>query len=358
MTAVPSLPLEGLYLHLVRSGFPLSVRDFEDALLALRAGHGLHRRDELRRLCKALWARTEPELAQIDRLFEHFPWPSAEEIRKATGRATGELERSSGPDPEGLGRALPPDSSSASPRPALAFVAPDQSGIGLPRARVPALPDESYVMSPRPAIPLRSLIVALRRYRLAQRSGPRTEIDIPATITEQCRRGTLIEPVLLPARRNQARLLVLVDASPSMTPWRHMHRLLREALERSQLASTGLYFFDNVPADDLYEQDSLTRPLPLKSGIERYADHALLVVGDAGAVRGASSRERIARTRAFVERVRPTWREIAWLNPMPRKRWMGTSAGRVERLQGVAMTELTDDGLTFAVDYLRGKRTS
>ena len=54
-----TLPLEGLYLHLVRSGFPLSARDYQDAVTALRSGFGGRRRADLERLCAALWARTE-----------------------------------------------------------------------------------------------------------------------------------------------------------------------------------------------------------------------------------------------------------------------------------------------------------
>jgi hypothetical protein len=41
---------------------------------------------------------------------------------------------------------------------------------------------------------------------------------------------------------------------------------------------------------------------------------------------------------------------------MPRLRWAGTGAGRIAREAGVAMLELTDDGLIHAVDVLRGRR--
>jgi uncharacterized protein with von Willebrand factor type A (vWA) domain len=102
-------------------------------------------------------------------------------------------------------------------------------------------------MIPRTPVTLRALVIAWRRFRLAQRTGPRTELDIAATIAEKCRRGRLIEPALVAARRNQARLVLLVDASASMEPWRPLSRLLAESLDRSQLAHAALYFFDNVP---------------------------------------------------------------------------------------------------------------
>ena len=62
------LPLEGLYLRLVKAGMPISVRDYQDALFALRSGDGLHSREELHWLCEALWARTDQEVALLDDL--------------------------------------------------------------------------------------------------------------------------------------------------------------------------------------------------------------------------------------------------------------------------------------------------
>src|SRR6478609_845975 len=84
----PPLPLEGLYLHLVRQGFPLSVRDYEAALSALRHGYGLPRREDLQWLCTTLWARTDQEVAALDRLFRQFPTPTPEEVRTLAGERT------------------------------------------------------------------------------------------------------------------------------------------------------------------------------------------------------------------------------------------------------------------------------
>jgi hypothetical protein len=239
--------------------------------------------------------------------------------------------------------------------PEVEFTTPTQSGIGLPRVKVHYDSGDIYIHTPRPLIGLRSLIITWRRFRLAQRSGPRVELNIEATIAEQCRRGMLVDLVLLPARRNQARIAVLVDASPSMITWRHMNQLLSESLERSQLAHTAIYFFDNSPVDDLHEVEMLNRPIPITRALEINAHCALLIVSDAGAARGKFDRERLAKTKKFIEQVGASWHPIAWLNPMPRARWAGTTAERVSRLPGLAMFELTEDGLIHAIDFMRGK---
>jgi uncharacterized protein with von Willebrand factor type A (vWA) domain len=354
-----AVPLEGLYLHLVRNGFPLSVRDFQDALAALRQGHGLHRRDDLRWLCQTLWARTDQEAIRLERLFRAFPRPSREQIRALTGEGTrtGETGQPQRGEP---GRELPAERSPepAQQGPAIDFGAPTESGVGLPRAQVNRAADDAFIFTPRTLVSLRALIVAWRRFRVAQRCGPPVELDIEATITEQCRRGTLVEPTLLPARRNQARLAVLVDASPSMVSWRPMNQLIVDSLDASQLGHAAIYFFDNTPEEDLHETDALNRPVPLAKALQDHPHCALLVVSDAGAARGRNDRgARLRETFRFIKKVRGEWTPIAWLNPMRRPRWSGTTAERIARLPGLGMFELNDDGLIHAVDYLRGKRS-
>lgn len=351
------LPLEGLYLHLVRSGFPVSIREYQDALAALRAGYGVGGREDLRWLCEALWARTDQEVSRLQRLFRALPRPTPEQVREWAGEpraaepsrpteggsAGGAVPRAARPAPEGM--------------PIVEFAPAAQAGVGLPRARVPVAAGEAFIFTPRPLISLRALIVAWRRFRLTQRSGPRVELDLDATVAEKCRRGTLLEPVLLPARRNQARLMVLVDASPSMVAWRHMNALWAESLEGSQLARHGLHFFDNVP-DRLCPSDTLARPVPLAEMLQAHPERPALIVSDAGAARGRLVRDRLEQTRELVERARSTWQPMAWLNPMPRARWGGSSAERIARIRGLAMFELSPDGLIHAVDYLRGKRSA
>lgn len=348
---VSSIPLEGLYLHLVRSGFPLSVRDYQDALTALRYGYGLHRREDLRWLCESLWVRSDQELSRVERMFRDFPRPSSEQIRKLTGkRARKDSSR------ERAGKST--GSEVAEQAPAIEFAPPTQGGVGIPRAQLPRDAFNLYILTPRPVVSLRSVIIAWRRFRLAQRSGPRVEADIGATIAEQCRQGILVEPVLVPARRNQARVVVLVDSSPSMIVWRHINQLLADSLERSKLAHATIFFFDNIPIEDVYEVDTLQRRVSLAHALMRSAQSALLIVSDAGAVRGRLDRGRLTQTRRFVEGIKTTWQPIAWVNPMPRVRWTGSTAEHIARLPGLAMFELNDEGWIHAIDYLRGKRSA
>ena len=353
------LPLEGIFLHLVRSGFPLSVRDYEDALAALRLGHGTLTRERLHWLCETLWAHSEEERIRLETLFRNFTRPTPEAIRTMTRAYEQQdgVSAQSGGTEKGKADAERQSDQGAAPAPLVEFAAPEKTGgIGLPQAQVPSTLLRPHILTPRSAVGLRQMIVTWRRFRLARRTGPKVQLDIDATIAEKCRCGTLTEPVLIPARSNQARVLVLFDASPSMVPWYRTGQVLAESLFRAQLGHAAIYYFNNDPGDGLFESDRLIRPRALQDVGRLHPGCALLVVGDAGAARGRADRERVRSTRQFVNHARDAeWWPIAWLNPMPRQRWAGSSAARIAAIPGIAMFELTDDGLVMAVDHFRGK---
>ena len=84
------------------------------------------------------------------------------------------------------------------------------------------------------------MIVTWRRFQLARRFGPKVQLGYRCYdhgVISLC--GTPIKLGLVPARRNQARLLVMFDASPSMVPWRNIGKAVADSLGRSQLGHTA-----------------------------------------------------------------------------------------------------------------------
>lgn len=350
----PVLPLQGLYLYLVRAGLPLSVRDYEDALRALRLGHGAGGREALQLLCRRLWARNEEEDVRLQAAFKRFPWPQPGDVERligavATGEAAAPEAAAQGIDdaPEPLAPVAADDSA-----PRAEFGAASEAGMALPSARVGSRAVQGWVFQVRPPLAVRALVIAWRRYRLAQRSGPPVELDLDATVAEQCRTGWLLRPVLVPARRNQARLLVLVDASPSMRAWRGLHEPLAESLQQSRLRQASLLYFDNDPLEGLFDQPGQGREQDCAQVLKDHGGGAVLVIGDAGAARGHRDRQRQAGTRLFAQAVRKQGASLAWLNPMPRERW-GEAARPLQ--PHAVMEELSEAGLTRAIDFIRGK---
>jgi len=55
----------------------------------------------------------------------------------------------------------------------------------------------------------------------------------------------------------------------------------------------------------------------------------------------------------FLEQLKHHVRYVAWLNPMGKTRWSGTTAGEITQM--VPMFELSRKGLEGAIDVLRGR---
>jgi uncharacterized protein len=198
-----------------------------------------------------------------------------------------------------------------------------------------------------------------RYLRRPVREGTATELDVEATVNQIGRQGLLLEPVLLPRRVNRAEMLLLIDQDGSMMPFHALSRRLAEtALRGGRLGSAGIYYFHNCPIDYLY-RDSYHQEAALVNDIvtnvcsERMA---VLIFSDAGAARGGLNEERYDLTKEFLHKLKQRVRYIAWLNPMPEKRWFGTTAGEIACL--VPMFEFSRRGLQDAIGVLRGRPTN
>jgi uncharacterized protein with von Willebrand factor type A (vWA) domain len=350
------IPLDGLFFRLVREGFPLGIRDLNEALCALEAGFGTGNRENLMWLCRALWARTEEEDRRIGILFQqHLPRPTAEEVAALTGRPLPEkpAETDAAPREDPAAHELPNQRANT---PALEISGAEQpGGIGLPRAAVAVSRAESFILAPKPLVSLRSCVIAWRRYRRPIRSGPKVELDLEQTIAAKAAQGFLPAPVLVSRRGNQARIVLLVDSGPSMASWAYSTAMLVESLRESRLGVSAVFYFHEAP-DRLFERPGLTGPLPLRAALDRFPETPVVVASDGGSARGGFDQRRIRATRESLGRFGLSWRPVAWLNPMPKGRWRGTSAAAIARLPGVSMLPFTADGLIQAIDLLRGQR--
>ncbi|MEL6458027.1 MAG: hypothetical protein AAFQ91_07230 [Cyanobacteria bacterium J06621_15] len=198
-----------------------------------------------------------------------------------------------------------------------------------------------------------------RYLRRPVREGKATELDLKATISHIANQGILLNPVLIPPKVNRAELLLLVDQDGSMVPFHDLsHRLAESALRGGRLGKTGIYYFHNCPVEYLY-RDPYHRQGELVSDIITDVCSqrtAVLIFSDAGAARGGYSDERYQLTQEFLIQLQQKVRYIAWLNPMPKKRWFGTTAGKISSL--VPMFEVSRPGLQDAISILQGRPTN
>lgn len=213
---------------------------------------------------------------------------------------------------------------------------------------------------------VRQMGAALRRLRrLARDAGPE-ELDVEETIDHSARNGGEIELVLRPPRKNRVKLLLLMDVGGSMDPHADTcERLFSAAHKTTHFQAFRHYFFHNCVYDRLFTDISRFQG-PRTDEVLKQLDKSwtVVLVGDAwmgpyelgveaGGIAWGSSATRTPGVE-WLKRVAERPKASAWLNPEPRRIWNAPTVAAIRRV--FPMFELTLDGLSAAVDHLRGAR--
>jgi uncharacterized protein with von Willebrand factor type A (vWA) domain len=218
------------------------------------------------------------------------------------------------------------------------------------------------------ALDIRQVKVSLRRLRQLTRIGEETELDLDETIDETCRNAGEIEFVFRPPRRNNVRLLLLMDVGGTMDPYfEPVSRLLTALHEEHGLREFQPYYFHNCVYDYLYTSARMARGQAVPTGdVLRKLDSRwkCVIVGDA-AMHPAELLEPFgsidprlgSQTQGIVwlQRLVEHFERCVWINPEDTTYWEGSHTARIiKRL--FPMFHLSVDGLTQAMQALVGAR--
>jgi hypothetical protein len=215
---------------------------------------------------------------------------------------------------------------------------------------------------------LRQWKVALRRLRHLTRDGLATELDLDETIDETCKNAGEIELVFRPPRRNNVRLLLLMDVGGTMDPYfEPMSRLVTALREEHGLRELRAYYFHNCIYDRVYRSGHLLRDESLPTGeLLRALDARwkVMIVGDA-AMHPAEllepngnidpRQETPTPGIQWLMRILDHFERVVWLNPDRPESWDSTHTTRVVAKM-FPMFHLSVDGLSEAVAALVGAR--
>jgi uncharacterized protein with von Willebrand factor type A (vWA) domain len=215
---------------------------------------------------------------------------------------------------------------------------------------------------------LRQTKVALKRLRHLTRMGPYDQLDIDESVDETCKNGGEIEVVFNQEKRNNVRLLLLMDVGGTMDPYyAPVSRLLTALHEERGLRDLKAYYFHNCIYDTMGTTARLYAGEPLPTGnILRALDERwkVLIVGDAAMhpaelmnPRGNINPRYESETRGidWLTRITNHFERAVWLNPDPPKIWNHSQTCRViQRL--FPMFHLSVDGIEDAVAALIGSR--
>ena len=218
------------------------------------------------------------------------------------------------------------------------------------------------------ALDLRQVKVSLRRLRQLTRLGQDTELDLDETIDETCRNAGEIEFVFRPPRRNNVRVLLLMDVGGTMDPYYEpVSRLLTALHEDHGLREFQPYYFHNCIYDHLYNSALMTRAHAVPTGdVLRKLDSRwkCVIVGDAAMhpaellePYGSIDPRLTSQTQGIVwlQRIADHFERSVWINPEDMPYWEGSHTARIiKRL--FPMFHLSVDGLTKAMQALVGSR--
>lgn len=214
---------------------------------------------------------------------------------------------------------------------------------------------------------LRQMRVALRRLRQLTRTGIASELALDETIDETCRNAGEIEMVFRPPRKNDVRLLLLMDVGGTMDPYyAPVSQLLTALHEERGLRDFQAYYFHNCIYDHLFKTARLYRSDTIATAdILRRLDSRwkVLVVGDAAMhpaellqPYGNIDPRREAPTPGieWLHRIAGHFDRSVWLNPEKKAYWDGETTRVIRRI--FPMYHLSIDGIGKAVRALVGAR--
>jgi uncharacterized protein len=340
------------FIRLRQSGFQLGVGELLAAQEAIAGGFG-ETEEELAQTLKILWCHSPSQQSQFDPIWQSLIVNLNPKQPEKTPKNEPKVETHLEPVEKS------PEISPPLPEP-VTEIKPEPEQLSSLPIRAPFTPvenDDTSALQAYYPISRRSMIYNWRYLRRLVADGPLDVLDVDATIEQATRQGFYLAPVYRRQERNNAHLLLLLDQNGSMTPFHRFSRdLVETATRESSLQSekVNVFYFHNVPAASVYKDLYLTEPIDLKTILGSCDNQtSVLIVSDAGAARGYRELKRIRATTSFLFQLKRHTSLIAWLNPMPEERWIGSSAEIIANL--VPMYEMDNDGLSNAIDIVRGQ---
>ncbi len=210
----------------------------------------------------------------------------------------------------------------------------------------------------------RSISVALKKLRRLTRRHTNLELDVDESIDQTCRNAGDLTLCFTPPRKNEARVLLLMDTGGSMDPYSHLvERLFSAAHGLQHWKRFEAFSFHNCVYEELepgredHPDDSSILTADLLK--ERPKETYLIMVGDAYMAPtelldawGAIHYYHHNRTPGVVwlHRLRRQFTRAIWLNPIPERAWNGWTIKIIKDI--FPMFPLTLEGIEQGIDEL------
>jgi uncharacterized protein with von Willebrand factor type A (vWA) domain len=208
----------------------------------------------------------------------------------------------------------------------------------------------------------RNIKIALRRLRRFAREGGELELDLPDTIRSTAANAGWLDIKMVPERRNNVKVLLLMDVGGTMDDHIKSVEELFSAV-KAELKHLEFFYFHNCVYDFMWKNNRrrFSEKFPTWDIIRKYnKDYKLIFVGDAtmspyeivqpGGSVEYNNEEPGAE---WLQRLTSTFPKFAWINPEPRGVWeYRQSTAIIRQLMSDRMYPLTLKGLEQAMRTL------
>jgi uncharacterized protein with von Willebrand factor type A (vWA) domain len=370
------------YYRIRERGLNLSFDEYGLLLHALRCGLGLGEKAQFAETCMLLWGKNESEQILIKTEFNQFfdkqyAWISSDQ-QKTTQHPP--QKDSIKQDKTNTPKDPPPEKNTTSEgkekdqekkhqgqkleehnAPAIAFYPPEASPRqGNTLEEHLNSQEVDYIHSPfiltDDYLPfsIRKLQQTTRGLRVNVKIGFSETIDWSETIQKVAREMFFTQPVYQWRRKNQLKMIVLIDHLGSMIAHTAIGQQLIKGISKDGgYPSAKIFYTNNIPSEYLYKNERHTQDISVNEMLDLCLPKktVLLIFSDAGASKGLLDVDRIKATKRFLERVKKKVNSIVWLNPMPRERWANTSAELIKYM--APMFECTEPEIERAIKTLK-----
>ena len=212
---------------------------------------------------------------------------------------------------------------------------------------------------------IRQLQIAVARLKKLLPEGPEDELDLDKTIEESSKNGGDIEIVFRKRKKNQVKLLLLMDAGGSMDPYDRLVNLLFSAL-KSRIRHLKHYYFHNCIYQDVFEDMANRRAFPTTELIRKYSEenYNLIILGDAAMApsellnEGGSIEYWYYNRKPcidWLQEMRNFFPSSVWINPEQPRIWSSMYTSNI--ISSVfPMFHLSVEGVEEAMKYLVKKQ--
>ena len=230
-------------------------------------------------------------------------------------------------------------------------------------------------------IQIRQFQVALKKLRLLSMrdDGRKSEFNVEATVDETCRNAGMLSIVMERPRKNQTKLLLLMDSGGSMWSYSELCNRLFQAVHRSNhFKDLKIYYFHNCVYDEVYKDPACAKEdsIPTKWLIDNLKpEYKVIFVGDASMApeelmelnAGFDYYRYYAKSymndytkhektgEEWLRALRKHFPNSVWLNPLHKKLWeTDNTTWTIRRIKGIfPMYQLSAAGLDQAVLKLK-----